>query len=208
MLPEAYVGIGSGTRLVIVLFWCMEGVHQGAIECGRFFSIGVNRAFQNFFITLSDYEGGVTVITDDNYIMGPLEQIFAAKKAFAEDLLEAGVELQPAKSQCYIAEPFWDAEWDTLRGDIPNGVLKNLDSETVTLDDNAPYGITVCNVPISKESFVKGYMDQRKIKITQRFNKMTTLLDPGRWPHPEMPSRQILWILTVISFQLMGDYWL
>ena len=38
---------------------------------------------------------------------------------------------------------------------------------------------------------------------------MTVLLDPGRWPHPEIPSQQILWILTEICFhQFMGDYWL
>ena len=41
-------------------------------------------------------------------------QIFAENKAFVEDLLEAGLEPLPAKSQCYISEILWDAEWDGL----------------------------------------------------------------------------------------------
>ena len=114
MLPEAYMGMGNVAQLVTAPFRCVEGVHQGTTESGWFFSIDVNRAFRNLCTTLSDCEGGVTGIIDDNYIMGPPDQIFAANKAFAEDLLEVGLELQPTKSQCYIAEPFMDAEWDTL----------------------------------------------------------------------------------------------
>ena len=37
---------------------------------------------------------------------------------------------------------------------------------------------------------------------------MKELIGPGRWPRPELPSRQMLWILTVVCFQFMGDYWL
>ena len=72
----------------------------------------------------------------------------------------------PAKSQCYITEPFRDAEWDALRGNIPNGVLNNSDGKTGTLDGNALPGITVFNVPIGEEGFVKGYLEQKKNKIT------------------------------------------
>ena len=72
-----------------------------------------------------------------------------------DDLDEAGLHLQPIKSQCYIAEDLRHAEWDGLRGDIPNGVLKNSNGEVVTADDNALHSITTCNVPIGKKSFVK-----------------------------------------------------
>ena len=34
------------------------------------------------------------------------------------------------------------------------------------------------------------------------------MLDPGRWPHPEIPASQMLWVLTLIGFQSMGEYWL
>ena len=84
------------------------------IKSGWLISIAVDSAFQNLCTTLADCEGGVTVITDDNYIMGPKEHIFAANQAFAGDLLKAGFKLQPAKSQCYIAEPLRYVEWDVL----------------------------------------------------------------------------------------------
>ena len=110
MLPKAYIGIGNGAQLVTAPFRCAEGVHQGAIKSGWFFSIDVNSAFQNLHTTLADCKGGVSAIIDVNYIMGPKEHIFAANQDFAEDLLKAGLEIQPAKSECYIAEPFRDAE--------------------------------------------------------------------------------------------------
>ena len=87
-------------------------------------------------------------------------------------------------------------------------MLNNSDGKTGTLDGNALPGITVFNVPIGEEGFVKGYLEQKKNKITWGFDIMMTLLYPGTWPHPEIPSRQMVWILTVICFQFMGDYWL
>ena len=45
-------------------------------------------------------------------------------------------------------------------------------------------------------------------KITSNFESVKEILNPGRWPHPEIPLRQMLWILTVVCLQFMGDYWL
>ena len=84
-----------------------------------------------------------------------------------------------------------------------------MEGETVTIVSNTLNGITICNVPISKEGFVKRYLEQKKNKITSRFEKkMMGLLDPGRWPYPELPSQQMFWILIVVCFQFIGDYWL
>ena len=52
------------------------------------------------------------------------------------------------------------------------------------------------------------YLNQRLAKIKSGFDKATQLLDPGRWPHPEIPARQMLWILTLVCFQSMGNYWM
>ena len=77
------------------------------------------------------------------------------------------------------------------------------------LEEGQPlHGITTCNIRIGSEQFVKGYLCQKGVKITRGSNDIMELLDPGRWPHPEIPSRQMLWILTAICFQFMGDYWL
>ena len=95
------------------------------------------------------------------------------------------------------------------QGDIPKGVvLKASGGEIVITDGNPHYGITTCNIPIVTQFFVQGYPDQKTKNFTRGFNKLKERLDLGRWPHPELPSRQILWILFVVYFQFMGDYWL
>jgi len=53
-----------------------------------------------------------------------------------------------------------------------------------------------------------GYLEQRQSTIQKGFGKALSLLDPGRWPHLEIPSRQLLWILMLVCFQLMGSYWM
>ena len=206
--PEAYVGMGSGTQLAQAPFKCEEGVHQGAIESGWFFSLACNKAFQKLNTRLAAVGGGVMAIINDNYTMGLPEHIFPASRAFASDLAEVGLELQPAKSKCYIKEEFRNAAWDVARGDIPDGVLKDVNGDPLTVNNMPLHGITTCNVPIGSEDFVKGYLQQRLAMITDGFENISHLLDPGRWPHPEIPSRQMILILTVVCFQFMGDYWL
>ena len=49
---------------------------------------------------------------------------------------------------------------------------------------------------------------QRMQKILKGYTKLGDLLDPGRWPNPDIPTRQMLWILTVTCLQFMGDYWI
>jgi len=100
-----------------------EGVHQGAIESSWFFSLGCNAAFQNHRGALAPNGGGVAAIIDDNYGVGHPADIFPAHAAFAADLAQVGLELQSAKSKCYIREGLRDANWDALRGDIPNGII-------------------------------------------------------------------------------------
>ena len=67
----------------------------------------------------------MTAIIDNNYINGPLVQAFEANKILAKDLREVGFELQPKKLKCHLDAVHRNSEWDCLRGDIPNGVLKN-----------------------------------------------------------------------------------
>ena len=44
--------------------------------------------------------------------------------------------------------------------------------------------------------------------ITRGFTKVKKMLDPRLWPHPEIPVRQMHWIMMLVCFQSMGDYWL
>ena len=52
------------------------------------------------------------------------------------------------------------------------------------------------------------YLRGKKSKISAGFNIITNTLDLGQYPHPEIPIRQMLWILTLACLQFQGDYWL
>ena len=78
------------------------------------------------------------------------------------------------------------------------------------MDDsgNEHHGFTVCNVPIGHREYVTEYLCQKKGNILKGYNKISTLMDPERWPNPEISSQQMLWILLVACIHFMGEYWL
>ncbi len=43
--------------------------------------------------------------------------------------------------------------------------------------------------------------------ILKGITSISNLLDHGRWPYPNIPTQQMLWILTLVCMQFMGDYW-
>ena len=73
------------------------------------------------------------------------------------------------------------------------------------VDGNPLYGMMVCTVPAGSQEFVKEYLEQRMQEILKEYTKLGDLLDPGCWPNPDIPTRQMLWILTVACLQFMGD---
>ena len=129
--------------------------------------------------------------------------IFTLAKQLAEDLALFGLELQPLKSKAYIAEHLQDDCWDELRGDVCNGTIE--DDEGTT-----HFGISACNIPIGTEGFVKTYLNQKKDNSILKGcdTILINLLDPGIWSHPDIPTRQMLWILIHVCLQFTGDYWL
>ncbi len=68
--------------------------------------------------------------------------------------------------------------------------------------------MAVCNVPVGSKAFVKAYLAQKGTHILQGFYVIQHLLDPERWPHPDIPAQQMLWILTIPCLQFTGDYWI
>ena len=69
-------------------------------------------------------------------------------------------------------------------------------------------GLSVCNVPVGSEAYVKGYLGLKGRKVRKGLTKVTDLLNPVRRPHPEIPSRQMFWMLLSACLQFTGDYWL
>ena len=181
MKPTAYIGLGAGTRMTTAPFKCCEGQHQGAIESSWLFCLAVNDAFQRHNARLAEHGGAMMAIMDDNYTIGNQEVIFDSIKLLKEDLAIVGLELQPNKSKCYISEENRNEEWERLRGDTPNEVVVDEDGTT-------HYGLLICNIPMGSERYVKTYLDKKKSQIIQGFDVVSKTLDPGRYPHPEIPT--------------------
>ena len=169
-----------------------------AVESGGLFSLDCNIFFQNLNKTLKEAGGGAMGIIADNYSLGPPAVIFKTHTTFARELNEAGLELQPAKSKCYVSEDHRDDAWNEMRGDIPNGTLKDRDGLDVLEGGQPIHGISVRNVPVGSEIYVKRYLEKKAGKIKCQFDEISTMLDPSKWSHPEVPTRQMLWLLTVV----------
>ena len=114
-------------------------------------------------------------IIDDNYSLGPPEVIFQANKDFAHALKDVGLELQPAKSKCYISEEHRDEQWNTLRGNIPNGTLKDKEGADILEGGRPMHDISVCNVPVGSEIYVKNYLSKKAHKIKAQFEDISKL---------------------------------
>ena len=69
------------------------------------------------------------------------------------------------------------------------------------------FSIQVCNVPFGIESYIKGYLSGRQRRILKGFDKAKRLLDPATTSHPDIPTRQMLFLLTLACFQHQPDYW-
>jgi hypothetical protein len=104
---------------------------------------------------------------DDNYIMGPKEEIFEACTGFAADLIDIWFEFQPGKSACYSTEEFHTIEWDSLQGDIPNGLITDAHGNVI-------FGLAVCSVPVGSKAFVKAYLAQKGTHILRGINVIST----------------------------------
>ena len=86
--------------------------------------------------------------------------------------------------------------------------MEDADGQPIMIDGAEARGLSACNVPVGSEAYVKGYLELKSRKVRKGLAKVSNLLDPARWPHPEIPSQQMLWMLLSASLQFTGDYWL
>ena len=87
-------------------------------------------------------------------------------------------------------------------------MLEGPDGQPIAIDSVEAWGLSVCNVPVGSEAYVKAYLEQKGRKVRKGLAGVTELLDPARWPHPEVPSQHMLWILLLACLQFTGDYWI
>jgi len=87
--------------------------------------------------------------------------------------------------------------------------LKNDDGTPVVGDNNETLrGLDVCNIPVGTEQYVLKTLEKKLKKIIETNKKIAKLMDPGRWTHPDIPARQMLWLLITGCLQFKPDYWL
>lgn len=104
-------------------------------------------------------------------------------------------------SACIIADQLRTVEWDAPWGGIPNEPITDADRNEV-------FGLAICSVPVGSAAFVKAHLAKKRKRILCDFVMIDPLLNPGRWPHPDVPARQMLRILALACLQLMDDYWI
>ena len=91
-------------------------------------------------------------------------------------------------SQCFIR----DGHWNVLRGDTHG------------------YHCLQCTCWFPRVChWLFGPTPCQDYDMITGFTQASALLGPRPWPMADIPARQMpCWILTVVCFQFMGDYWL
>ena len=91
---------------------------------------------------------------------------------------------------------------------ILNGTLKDKNEHNIRESGQPLHGISVCNVLVGCENYVKKYMPQKAANIDSQYKEISEMLDPAKWCHPEIPTRWMVWLLTVVCLHNLGDYWI
>ena len=142
--------------------------------------------------------GGITAIVDDHYLMAKPPLAFSVFQALKADLQSTcGLEIQPRKSAAYIDEQFRDEDFEARRvaAGIPDSLLLDEEGEPVIVDGRSVRGITVCNIPVGSEGFVATYLGRKQTSIISDNDLIKALLDPRRWTQPEIPTRQLAFLM-------------
>ena len=134
----------------------------------------------------------------------------------AERLAKVGLTLQPSKSKCYINPLCRGDDWHRARGaalsDDGTWIGGTTEGSTTHVDDDGnsqtAYGVKVCNVPVGTDELVDFYLRQKSSDIAEKFQRVKELLEPIRFPQPDLCIRQMLHCLNSKCLQFLGDYWL
>ncbi len=94
-----------------------------------------------------------------------------------------------------MGEVYINDVWERIGGHTENEIVNDDDGIT-------HYGLSICNIPIGSDYYVKTYLQKKKNRIRQGFDVISKTL------HPEIPTRQMQWILTLACLQFQSDYWL
>ena len=171
----------------------------------------MNNPYQRAREKLTEGGGGITAIVDDHYLMAKPPLAFSVFQTLKADLQSTcGLEIQPRKSAAYIDEQFRDEDFEARRvaAGIPDSLLLDEEGEPVIVDGRPVRGITVCNIPVGSEGFVATYLGRKQTSIISDNDLIKALLDPRRWTQPEIPTRQLAFLMLRNCLQFRGDYWL
>ena len=58
------------------------------------------------------------------------------------------------------------------------------------------------------QQYIVKTLKKKLDKIVKSNNKIAELMDPAKWIHPDIPARQMLWLLVSGCLQFKPDYWL
>ena len=187
-----FVGLGYRPGMVKTPFCCKEGEKQGDMELMPNFCLGIDKVNNMTLSSLKDKGGWLVSRADDTYFLGPPSVAFAEVKEHEERLRSIGLALHYRKMKCYIANLHRDAEYKFLRNAFEIEVV------TLTHDNTIRYDIKAYGIPIADLGFINRWLNLKSMKIGENLNEIGELLDLTAISPQEVPSRQCLWLLTLI----------
>ena len=137
---------------------------------------------------------------DDTYLLDPPEIAFPEVKLHEARLRTIGLELSYPKMKCYIADEHHNDAYyqERTSSGIDEGTIKDENGNTL-------YSLNY-SVPIGSDEYISHWLEQKSKKIISNLREISELLDPNAIAPAEIPTRQCLYLLTLICLQFKGNY--
>ena len=138
---------------------------------------------------LREAGGAAFFISDDGYLVGPQDQVFAAFRTLERDLREeCGLLIQVTKCELY-------SHAAVLPADCPPGVSL----AGAMLEERFEPGFVVVGVPVGTDNYVTGTLSKKLDSLEAEVTRAINLL--GGEPH-------VLWTILRSSVIHKLEYWL
>ena len=166
-----------------------EGETQGDPEATPFFCVAWHRHILAADSILKAGGGMARFISDDGYLVGPLDLVLEAFTMLEQDILEnCGLELQPSKCELYKEG-----------GVLPEDCSAGLSRAGALVNNTFEAGFLCVGVPVGSDNYVMGMLNKKVDDVENEVRKVQQILGG---------ERQAVWTILRASTQHKFDYWL
>ena len=194
MLPENYISLGEGTKIIDALFLSCEGTKQGTVDGPPVFAIALNEINNVSHHTLTAHGGALFSIIDDTTIICTLDVALAVFQSHEQQLHTIGLSINRDKCKIYLP-PHLRTQENLLK-------CTDLGIRIGTLpasDGTSTYGVKIGGIPYGDPSYISRFLDVKASKAVNTFDAITSTLTNSNPPNPSLPCKQAIWVLATRS---------